>query len=207
VRFLCVLLLVGLVATPRSEPDGQSQVGAGETRQTLSGASQNVRADGSGEHKTGAAGTLGTDWETAINRTHSYGLASPVTESDAPSRPVRGYATWYDAPSPQDAAAGPSLRKALGRHWRGSTVRVTSGGRSVTVRLTDWCACGPRHRTPTVLDLDDVAFERLAPQSWDPVDDGPFLSQGVVRVRVSVLGQIDVPLTRPAPTGPPTDVQ
>ena len=44
--------------------------------------------------------------------------------SDTATADLRGYATWYDAPSKQDAAAGPALRKALGRDWRGSWVRV-----------------------------------------------------------------------------------
>jgi rare lipoprotein A (peptidoglycan hydrolase) len=40
-------------------------------------------------------------------------------------------------------------------------VRVTAGGRSVVVRLTDWCGCyGTR-----LIDLSDDAFSRLAPLS------------------------------------------
>jgi hypothetical protein len=62
----------------------------------------------------------------------------------------------------------------LGKGWRGDRVRVCSGGQCVTVRLTDWCACGPRHGQPTLLDLDDDAFRRLAP-----------LGAGVIDVRVS----------------------
>jgi rare lipoprotein A (peptidoglycan hydrolase) len=41
------------------------------------------------------------------------------------------------------------------------------------VRLVDWCACGPRHGRPTLLDLSDDAFRQLAP-----------LSQGVVAVKI-----------------------
>jgi hypothetical protein len=84
-----------------------------------------------------------------------------------------GTATWYDAPSPQDAAAGPALRVG---NWRGSWVIVRHGSDSVTVRLTDWCQCyGSR-----LIDLDDWAFASLAP-----------LSQGVIDVTVE-------PVTLPA---------
>jgi hypothetical protein len=31
------------------------------------------------------------------------------------------------------------------------------------VRLVDWCACGPRKGSPTVIDLTDQAFSQLAP--------------------------------------------
>lgn len=100
------------------------------------------------------------------------------------SSAIGGWATWYDAPSAQDAAAGPTLREWLGRDWRGQWVRVSLDGRSVTVRLTDWCACGDRHGQATVIDLDDRAFARLAP-----------LSTGVAVVTVAAL-----------PDAPPTDV-
>ena len=69
-----------------------------------------------------------------------------------PAHGLRGVATWYAA-SKGTAAAGPALRAALGKDWRGDRVRVCSGGECVTVRLTDWCACGPRHGTPTLIDL------------------------------------------------------
>ena len=62
------------------------------------------------------------------------------------------------------AAAGPALRVG---DWRGRTVTVTAGGRSVRVTLIDWCAC-PDGR---LIDLYAGAFSRLAP-----------LSRGVVRV-------------------------
>jgi hypothetical protein len=86
---------------------------------------------------------------------------------------VSGLTTWYPAGGPV-AAAGPALRAALGHDWRGQHVRVCSGGRCVTVELIDWCACGPRHGVPTLLDLSDDAFRRLAP-----------LDAGVIDVRVS----------------------
>jgi hypothetical protein len=81
-------------------------------------------------------------------------------------------ATWFAAPR-GTAAAGPALRAALGKGWRGERVRVCSGGECVTVRLTDWCACGPRHGTPTLIDLGRDSFSRLAP-----------LSSGVITVTI-----------------------
>jgi hypothetical protein len=48
-------------------------------------------------------------------------------------------------------------------------VNVSAGGRSVRVRLVDWC--GSKTKT---IDLYAAAFERLAP-----------LSRGVVRVFIS----------------------
>lgn len=108
----------------------------------------------------------------------------PDTSSD-----VRGWATWYDAPSKQDAAAGPALRRALGRDWRGSWVRVSriAGGevRTVVVVLSDWCACGPRHGSPTVIDLDDRAFDALGS-----------LGEGVIRVSIEEIE--GVPTVLPA---------
>jgi hypothetical protein len=72
---------------------------------------------------------------------------------------IGGRATWYDAPSSHDAAAGPLLREALGSHWRGQWVRVCGNGvdpvwnlhRCVTVQLSDWCLCSKGRR---LIDLD-----------------------------------------------------
>ncbi len=77
---------------------------------------------------------------------------------------LRGTATWY-AYRPGQAAAGPALRRALGKSWRGRTVTVN--GQRVT--LTDWCACGGGR----IIDLDSRTFAALAP-----------LSRGVMRVKV-----------------------
>jgi hypothetical protein len=83
-----------------------------------------------------------------------------------------GLATWYGAPA-GTAAAGRALRRLLGKGWRGQTVRVCGISTCIRVTLRDWCACGPRHGVPTLLDLSDDAFARLAP-----------LSRGVLRVEV-----------------------
>lgn len=86
---------------------------------------------------------------------------------------VPGYATWYaTGPGGMTAAAGPVLRALLGAKWRGQHVRVCSGT-CIVVRLIDWCACGPRHGLPTLLDLSDEAFAALS-----------HLSRGVLRVSV-----------------------
>lgn len=100
---------------------------------------------------------------------------------------LSGNATWYDAPSEYDAAAGPALRVG---DWRGSWVRVVSGDAEVLVRLTDWCACGDRDGRDTLLDLDDEAFARLAP-----------LSAGVIEVEVhlGLAPDIEPPQTDTAP--------
>jgi hypothetical protein len=84
-----------------------------------------------------------------------------------------GFATWYETPG-LTAAAGPVLRDVLG-DWRGQWVTVEGDGASVTVQLTDFCACGERHGLPTLLDLSDAAFSELAP-----------LSAGVIRVAIEI---------------------
>jgi len=85
---------------------------------------------------------------------------------------AKGWASYYaTGPGPLDAAAGPGLRHG---NWRGTVVTVTANGHSVTVRLTDWCACRPRHGLPTLIDLSPSAFRRLSP-----------LSAGIVRVTVT----------------------
>jgi hypothetical protein len=96
---------------------------------------------------------------------------------------ITGPATWYDAPTARDAAAGPALRRALGRGWRDSTVQVCGKATCIEVVLSDWCACGHGH----LIDLDDQAFRQLAP-----------LSQGIVRVTVTTQWWA-------RPTPPPTD--
>ena len=86
---------------------------------------------------------------------------------------ISGLGTWFRSPSGV-SAAGPALRAALGPDWRGTVVTVTANGRSVRTQLGDWCACADRPGGPTVIDLDDDAFARLAP-----------LSLGVIPVTVT----------------------
>ena len=103
----------------------------------------------------------------------------PVAASASAGASVTGTATWYRW-HPHQAAAGPSLRKALGRNWRGKWVNVTAHGRTIRVKLTDWCACGHGR----VIDLDKASFAALAPPSV-----------GVLRVVVSWGEAIALPAT------------
>lgn len=63
---------------------------------------------------------------------------------------AKGKASWYCKagvsichyaypPGSMVAAACSKLRSAMGPNWRGRRVTVTSGGRTVTVKLVDWC--------------------------------------------------------------------
>lgn len=106
---------------------------------------------------------------------------------------ARGWAAWDPGQGPGHAAAGPALRSALGRHWRGTLVTVARGGRSIVVRLTDWCRCGPRRGEPTVIDLRPSDWLRLDPPTAELED--PLNQHGIIRVRILIGG---TPL-------PPTD--
>lgn len=104
--------------------------------------------------------------------------------------PLKGRASWYDDGDGLYAAAGPDLRSWLGRGWRGQTVRVTSNGRSVLVRLTDWCQCYKNQRRERVVDLSPAAFRRLAS-----------LSRGIIRVTITGnFRTVRLPPTDVAPT-------
>ena len=81
---------------------------------------------------------------------------------------VRGVATWYSRES-GGAAAGPGLRRALGKGWRGKIVTVCAA-KCVRVRLDDWCLCSKGER---LVDLAAGDFARIAA-----------LSRGVVKVDV-----------------------
>jgi hypothetical protein len=73
--------------------------------------------------------------------------APRLVRHEAPDVP-RGTASWY-ATSGLVAAAGPELRRALGRHWRGRVVRVVAGDRSVA--STTECVRRRRLRRPRPL--------------------------------------------------------
>ena len=70
-------------------------------------------------------------------------------------------------------AAGPALRHG---DWRGSTMTVSTNGRLIEVVLVDACACGPRHGSPTLLDL---SIETIAALGLD-------LCRGVYAVTVEM---------------------
>lgn len=104
----------------------------------------------------------------------------PIETPRARQRPshglLKGYATWFaTGRDGYYGAAGPVLRRALGKGWRGDHVLVCKGDRCLEVILNDWCACGPRNGLPTLIDLSDEAFRWLAP-----------LSRGVMVVRIDV---------------------
>ena len=89
-----------------------------------------------------------------------------------PSVAFRGVATWHPLPG-LFASLGPKLREA--GVVAGQRLTVCSGGRCVVV--TAWpggCWCRERPGGPTLLDLSDEAFSRLAP-----------LGVGVISVEVS----------------------
>lgn len=76
---------------------------------------------------------------------------------------LTGTASWY-AWRPGEAAAGPSLRRALGPSWRGRVVLVDG----IRVRLTDWMVAD------RLVDLDSRTFAAIAP-----------LSRGLTEVTIS----------------------
>jgi hypothetical protein len=87
------------------------------------------------------------------------------------SHNLEGSATWFaTGRSGAFAAAGPLLRKAIGKGWRGSQVLVCHAKRCLIVTLNDWCLCSHGRR---LVDLSDEAFRYLAP-----------LSRGVISVAV-----------------------
>jgi hypothetical protein len=91
-------------------------------------------------------------------------IAQPQAEviRPAPEGRLTGRATWY-AYVPGGAAAGPALRKWLGKGWRGTKVTVCHGaGNCVRVTLSDWCLCSKGNR---IIDLDVRAFASLVPTS------------------------------------------
>ncbi len=92
-----------------------------------------------------------------------------------------GTASWYCGhgsactrgyPGGLFAAAGPALRTG---DWRGRVVVVSAGGRSVAVRLVDWCQCHKGTARERVLDLYSDVWDRL----------GVPLSRGLVKVVVT----------------------
>jgi hypothetical protein len=101
-----------------------------------------------------------TSWEVPDTATVVEGKASWYC--GAGSRCTRGYPA-----SGLYAAAGSALRVG---DWRGRTVTVRSGSRSVQVKLIDWCFCGGGR----VIDLYRSVFSRLGSPS-----------RGVLPVQVS----------------------
>lgn len=105
-------------------------------------------------------------------------LTAASPPASAPDRPaagqaLRGYAAVHA--TGRDglyAAAGPALRAALGRHWRGMRVIVAYRGHWIVVRLSDYCRCDTAEPAK-LIDLSDEAWAQLTGRPW-----------GVVRVTV-----------------------
>ena len=119
--------------------------------------------------------------------TSVVGEPIPATVIDVePQSALVGVATWYQYHRGQ-AAAGPALRRAIGKgRWRGSVVVVRfEDVPPLRVKLTDWCACRDRNGKPTLIDLDYRDFGQLAPLG---------------------IGVIDVVVEYHQPVGPRTDV-
>lgn len=130
----------------------------------------------------------------AISLILLFGFASTV---QAAPISVSGNASWYCltpvsrctagfAETGLYAAAGPKLRAAIGTNWRGYTVKVTAMGKSVVVKLIDFCACEDNK----VIDLYAVAWETLYPNH---------LEVGLLSVLVSPLAPGSLPTTDTAP--------
>jgi len=173
-----LLLAAVAVAAPRSAPQVTNPYSAGRMAVARTGAPH--REASKREPKLVAAGG-------APLPRGGGGPEQPILAAGT----ISGLSTWYSW-HPNEAAAGPALRRSLGPGWRGATVRVCSLHRCVTVRLSDWCLC-PGGR---IVDLDRRSFVQLAP-----------LSRGVIPVTVMPrLGGYGVPrVTAPEPTAPATD--
>jgi len=97
--------------------------------------------------------------------------ATKPSKTKRTHRLIAGVATWHaTGRDGAFAAAGPLLREALGRGWRGTRVQVCSGGHCIRVTLNDVCWC-PKGRR--LVDLSDEAFARLAS-----------LSRGVIAIEI-----------------------
>jgi hypothetical protein len=80
---------------------------------------------------------------------------------------IRGQASWYCRagisichhaypPGSMVAAACGKLRRAMGSSWRGDTVSVRHGSRTIKVKLVDWCGS-----TSKLIDLYWEPMRRL----------------------------------------------
>lgn len=88
--------------------------------------------------------------------------AVPVSREPRTRHSLRGVITNYPA-CKRCGAAGPDLRRAIGKGYLGDMVKVSWRGRSVWVRLVTSCACGKRGGQPTIIDISQDAMAQLAP--------------------------------------------
>lgn len=133
----------------------------------------------------GVVSTSVTPGRTAVPQPAAPSPAAVDLPLPAAGGPPRGTASWYPAAG-RIAAAGPELRRVLGRGWRGSLVEVSAGGRSVVVRISDFCGCYRGEDRERLIDLSDDAFAELAP-----------LAAGLIRVSVQ---SVDNPRATPPRT-------
>lgn len=113
-----------------------------------------------------------------------------IHPNDIASVTSTGTATWYCGRGQRGtsyctAGYGPQdLVAAIDRKdtpWeKGDRLLVTSGSRSVVVRIVDVCACKGRR----LIDLSSGAFRRLAP-----------LGRGVIPVTLTEVGSVRLPAT------------
>lgn len=108
-------------------------------------------------------------------------LHTPLVQQGGRYEPdIKGLATWYNAARREHsswytrkgitlyAAAGPALRRFLGKgEWRRAwvTIKSVSSGKSVTLRVLDWCGCHGRHQVPGDNRLVDLSL-----QAWRAID-------------------------------------
>ncbi len=155
-------------ADPLPSPDSAGRTGAPHDPASVSAA---VSGDArpAGAPSSPATGMRAASSEAPRSRIPLRGIATPaVDEASARTAAgtISGVATWFRSPAGV-SAAGPALRRALGPNWRGTIVRVTANGRSITTKLGDWM------RADWLIDLHRPLFAALAP-----------LSRGVLEVTV-----------------------
>jgi len=145
--------------TSRSSP--QADLGPGTPRMTTDGVSPVPSPDSAARTEVPAPARAVTPAprvtpKPKATRTRPAPTAKPRTAVLLRGT-LRGNATWFASPQ-NVSAAGPALRRAIGPGWRGTRVRVCSGGRCAWTVLGDWCACRRGNR---VIDLDDNVMAAL----------------------------------------------
>ncbi|KAI1316501.1 hypothetical protein EDD11_009914 [Mortierella claussenii] len=101
-----------------------------------------------------------------------------IKAQDASSSPFSGRGTWFTdsvgscgtAFNTNDMIVAMNAGQMDGTSQCGKTVKIQSGGKTVTARVTDTCPA--QYCAPGSLDLSQAVFEQLAP-----------LSQGVVSIQ------------------------
>ena len=122
-------------------------------------------------------------------------LHTPIVQQGGRFDPdVKGLATWYNAARREHsswytrkgitlyAAAGPALRKfyrkTYGRGtWRHAwvTIKSVASGKSVTIRLLDWCGCHGKKHVPGDNRLVDLSLH-----AWRAIDQH-FVRRVIIR--------------------------